>query len=53
MEQSNVKAYHFEDYPQLQNLTLPEWSHLKADHADYFTEELIKILKQDNAIPNQ
>ncbi|GAA4955139.1 hypothetical protein GCM10023314_31070 [Algibacter agarivorans] len=50
---SNVRAYHFEDYPQLQNLELPEYSHLKADHADYFTVELIKILKQDNAIPNQ
>ncbi|WP_282135368.1 hypothetical protein [Seonamhaeicola maritimus] len=49
---AGVKAYHFEDYPQLQNFTLPEWSHLKADHADYFTEELIKILKQDNTIPN-
>ncbi|TNJ43202.1 hypothetical protein KFZ70_10960 [Tamlana fucoidanivorans] len=48
-----VKSYHFEDYPQLQNLDLPEWSHLKAEHADYFTKELIKILKQDNAIPNQ
>ncbi|WP_298536510.1 hypothetical protein [uncultured Algibacter sp.] len=50
---SGIKTYHFEDYHQFQNLTLPEWSHLKADHADYFTEELIKILKEDNALLNQ
>lgn len=52
VERANVKAYHFEDYPQLQNLTLPEWSHLTADDADYFTREFIKIMKTDGVFTN-
>ncbi|PWL38439.1 hypothetical protein DKG77_09235 [Flagellimonas aquimarina] len=53
VEKASVKAYHFEDYPQLQNLTLPEWSHLIADDADYFTREFIKIMQLDGILPNQ
>ncbi|KQC28718.1 hypothetical protein [Flagellimonas eckloniae] len=52
VEKANVRAYHFEDYPQLQNLTLPEWSHLTADDADYFTREFIKIMKTDGMFTN-
>jgi hypothetical protein len=49
---TNAKAYYFEDYDQLKDLTCPEWSHLSAPDARYFTTELVKILKKDNAIPN-
>lgn len=49
---TNFPAYHFEDYPQLMGLNLPELSHLSKDDADYFTEELIKILRKDGHLPN-
>jgi len=49
---TNAQAYYFEDYEQLKNLTCPEWSHLSAPDARYFTTELVKIMKSDNAIPN-
>ncbi len=52
VKQANVKAYHFEDYDQLKDLTCPEWSHLSAKDAQYFTTEITKIMKQDGAFPN-
>lgn len=50
--QTNVKAYHFEDYESLKNLTCPEESHLSGEDADYYTRELLKIMKADNAVTN-
>ncbi|MBO3116097.1 hypothetical protein J4050_05025 [Winogradskyella sp. DF17] len=47
----NAQSYHYEDYPQFQNLFLPEWSHLSAEDARFFTRELIGILKAEKAIP--
>jgi hypothetical protein len=51
VQQAQVKAYHFEDYPQLQNLSLPEWSHLSAGDAEVFTRELFQIMIKDKALP--
>jgi len=50
---SGAKAYHFEDYIQLQGFNLPEWSHLSSEDADVFTLELVKILLADNAITSK
>jgi hypothetical protein len=50
VQKSGVKAYHYEDYPQFQNLFLPEWSHLATEDARFFTKELIEIMKSDNAL---
>jgi len=47
VEKAGVPAYHFEDYAQLQNLTIPEWSHSSAESADKFTEEILKLLQKD------
>ncbi|MET6991190.1 hypothetical protein [Sediminicola arcticus] len=52
VEQTNVQAYHFEDYEQLKHLKCPEWSHLSAEDARYFTTELAKIMIADKAITN-
>jgi len=52
VKKANVPNYHFEDYKQLKNLQCPEWSHLSAKDAQYFTSELVKILKADGVIPN-
>lgn len=50
VEKAKVKAYHYDDYPQFRNLNLPEWSHLALEDAQFFTKELIAILKKDNAL---
>jgi hypothetical protein len=49
----NVKHYHFEDYEQFKNIDCPEWSHLSAKDARFFTSELAKIMIKDKAITNQ
>lgn len=46
----DIKAYHFEDYDQLKSLKCPEWSHLSASDATYFTEEIAKIMLSENAL---
>jgi hypothetical protein len=38
---------HFQDYPELQGLWLPEWSHLAARDAARFTEALYAIVERD------
>ena len=50
VEKAKVKAYHYDDYPQFRNLNLPEWSHLALEDAQFFTKELIAILKNDNVL---
>lgn len=50
VEKSGLPAYHFEDYEQLQGLNLPEWSHLSAGDADFFTKALIQIMKNDGVL---
>ncbi len=52
VKQSNVKAYHFEDYEQLKNLTCPEESHLSSNDAKYFTTELAMIMINDGVLMN-
>jgi hypothetical protein len=48
----DVPSYHFEDYDQFKNLECPEWSHLSAKDARFFTTELVKIMKTDGALSN-
>ena len=50
VNQAQVKSYHFEDYNQLKDLKCPEWSHLSAKDAKYFTTEIVKIMKADGAL---
>jgi hypothetical protein len=45
LKRTGAPGIHFEDYPQLQGLTLPEWSHLSAADAERFTEALCHILQ--------
>jgi len=53
LKQTNVKGYHYEDYEQFKNLECPEWSHLSATDARFFTTELAKIMMKDNVLTNQ
>ena len=52
IEKSGAKGYNYQDYEQFQNLFLPEWSHLAVKDAQFFTTELIKIMKTDGALSN-
>ncbi|PKA83095.1 hypothetical protein ATE92_1241 [Ulvibacter sp. MAR_2010_11] len=48
---SKGKGYYYEDYDNLKDLECPELSHLSAEDAKYFTKEIVKIMKKDQAIP--
>lgn len=50
VQKAQVKSYHFEDYEQFKNLECPEWSHLSASDAQFFTSELVKIMIKDGAL---
>jgi hypothetical protein len=47
LARSGAPGIHFQDYPQLQNLDLPEWSHLSRTDARRFTAALHDIIKRD------
>jgi hypothetical protein len=44
---SGAPGIHFEDYPELQGFTLPEWSHVAPAEADRLTEALYRIIQRD------
>lgn len=46
LQKTNAPGIHFEDYPQLQGYTLPEWSHLSHAEADRFTTALLPITQR-------
>jgi hypothetical protein len=52
VKKAQVKSYHFEDYDQIKDLKCPEESHLSVQDAQYFTIELVKIMKADGALTN-
>ncbi len=47
LAKTGVPGIHFEDYPELQGLNLPEWSHLSRADAEKFTERLCRILQRE------
>ncbi len=50
VEQSNCPAYHFSDYPQLDQFDPPEWSHLCTPDARVYTREILAIMKADGVL---
>jgi hypothetical protein len=44
---TGAPGIHFEDYPELRDLDLPEWSHLSRADAEQLTESLYRILERD------
>ena len=46
LEKTGVPGIHFEDHPELQGFELPEWSHLRAEHAPPFTKALARLVMQ-------
>ena len=37
---------HFEDYVEMRNLEVPEWSHLSRDSAARFTRAYVELIMQ-------
>lgn len=52
LKENRAKGYHFEDYEKFKHLDCPEWSHLSAKDAQFFTTELVKTMKADGALSN-
>lgn len=46
LQRTGAPGIHFEDYPQLQGYTQPEWSHLSASEATRFTAALVPIIQR-------
>ena len=44
---TGAPGIHFEDYPELQGMELPEWSHLTRADAERFTAALYAIIKRE------
>jgi hypothetical protein len=47
LQRTGAPGIHFEDYPQLQGYTQPEWSHLSASEATRFTAALVPIVQRE------
>ncbi len=45
---TSCKGIHFKDYPDMENLICPEWSHLNREDAVLYTQALIKVLEKEN-----
>jgi len=44
LARTGAPGIHFEDYPELQGYTLPEWSHMTGSEADRFTVALYALI---------
>ena len=47
LARSGAPGIHFEDYPEMQGLDLPEWSHLSHADAERYTEALYSTIERD------
>jgi hypothetical protein len=50
LENSEATGYTYEDYPEMQAMIPPEWSHLNRKDADDFTRILIALLRKDGLL---
>jgi hypothetical protein len=46
LARTGAPGIHFEDYPGLSEFKCPEWSHLRSEDADIFSERLMPILAE-------
>lgn len=49
IEGSGALGLHFQDHPEMQGYTLPEWSHMSASEADRFTPVFYQLLQRQLA----
>jgi hypothetical protein len=46
LAETGVFGIHFEDYPEMRNLEVPEWSHLSRASATRFTRAYVGVLRE-------
>jgi hypothetical protein len=46
LQRTGARGIHFEDFPELQGMWLPEWSHLSAADQLRYTEAVYRIIKE-------
>ena len=44
LKETDAYGIHFEDYPEMRNLEVPEWSHLSRDSAARFTRAYVELI---------
>ncbi len=49
LQKTGAPGVHFEDYPQLQGFTIPEWSHIASAEADKFTAAFAPLVQEQFA----
>lgn len=49
LKRTNTRGIHFEDYPEMLNYELPEWSHLTAANANRYTATLVPLVEREFA----
>jgi len=49
IEATGAVGIHFEDYPELQDVRLPEWSHIHSEDKTRFTADLVRIIRAELA----
>ena len=53
LARTGAPGIHFEDYPEMQDYELPDWSHLTKADAERFTAALATIVQRDFWKPSQ
>jgi hypothetical protein len=53
LQRTGARGIHFEDFPQLQGLNLPEWSHLSSEDAKRYTGALHQLIAQPQEASGQ
>jgi hypothetical protein len=51
LAKTGAPGIHFEDYPELQGFSMPEWSHMSGADADRFTAALYGVIDRDFGRP--
>ena len=46
LRKTGALGIHFEDYPEMRGLEVPEWSHLSAESATRFTRAYVGVLRE-------
>jgi hypothetical protein len=49
VDRVDAVGIHFDDHPELQDVTIPEWSHISSRDSPRFTRALIRILRRELA----
>lgn len=47
LARTGALGLHFEDHPEMQGYTLPEWSHMSGSEADRFTRVFVPLLERE------